>query len=167
MTNTVTNSPTNTSTQTATNSPTVTPTNTATQTATNTVTSTATNTATITPTSTTSSIPIQTSTITNTPTSTPTVINNFSLSANVFNPINGVTLQVRYGVSQAGMVDVAVYNIAGERVRQLASGNAGMGNYTAAWDGKDDRGQIAASGIYIVEINETYHRQLLKLLVVK
>jgi flagellar hook assembly protein FlgD len=74
---------------------------------------------------------------------------------------------VSYGVLQAGMVDVSVYNIAGQKVRQLASGNMALGNYTTAWDGKDGRGQTISSCIYLVGINVPDRRQLLKVLVVK
>jgi hypothetical protein len=42
-----------------------------------------------------------------------------------------------------------------------------VGTYLAAWDGKDDRGNNSASGIYLVSISEPSHRQLLKVLVLK
>ncbi len=171
LTHTATNSPTNTFTQTATNTatatPTLTQTFTATDSATMTLTATITSTPTWTPTSTISNTPTQTFTITNTPSSTATVINNCFLSANIFNPANGATLQVSYGVLQEGMVDVSVYNIAGQNIRQLVSGNIAEGNYTVSWDGKDGRGQTASSGIYLVGINIPDRRQLLKVLVVK
>jgi subtilase family serine protease len=147
--NTVTNTPTPTNTFTVTQTPTITSTRTISPTPT------ITGTATMTP----------TITATVTPTSTP--MSSSFLNANIFNPMNGGTLTVYYGVVSVGTVKVAVYNIAGQKLQDLVNGTQGIGTYTASWDGKDNRGYTVASGIYLVAIDQTEQRQLLKVLVVK
>ena len=49
-------------------------------------------------------------------------------------------------------VDVAVFDAAGRRVRTLKSGRVAAGETQLAWDGRDDRGDALASGMYFVRM---------------
>jgi flagellar hook assembly protein FlgD len=58
---------------------------------------------------------------------------------------------------------LAIYNLRGELVRELLSKKLPAGNYFVRWDGKDDAGSEAASGIYLYQLqtgNVTARRKL-------
>jgi hypothetical protein len=65
------------------------------------------------------------------------------------NPFNPAT-DIRFVAG--GRVQLAVFNVAGQRVRALVDSTLTPGHHTARWDGMDDSGQPAASGIYIVRL---------------
>ncbi len=51
------------------------------------------------------------------------------------------------GVSSAS-VEVAIYNVAGRRVRNLVNESKSPGAYETTWDGRDDSGAEVRSGVY-------------------
>ncbi len=67
------------------------------------------------------------------------------------NPFKG-QMSILYTLTgvQAQNVEIAVYDIAGRRVRVLESGLRAPGNAIAVWDGRDDHGVQAARGVYYV-----------------
>jgi FlgD Ig-like domain len=67
------------------------------------------------------------------------------------NPSRGVAM-MRLDLATGGAVEVAVFAIDGRRVRTLASGWRPAGSVTLAWDGRDDRGREASSGVYLVRL---------------
>ncbi len=71
-----------------------------------------------------------------------------SLYPNPFNP----TTTISYTLKQAGIVDVEIYNIKGQKVytKDLAQQSAGSHNFT--WDGVNNRYSRVASGLYLFRI---------------
>jgi flagellar hook assembly protein FlgD len=59
---------------------------------------------------------------------------------------------IRYDVAQAGRVRLTIYNALGQPIRQLVDAVQAVGRYTVQWDGRDDRGQAVASGIYLYRL---------------
>jgi hypothetical protein len=66
-------------------------------------------------------------------------------SPNPFNP----RTTLNFTLTQDEMVDLAIYSIRGELVRQLVSERRGRGAHSVEWDGIDHRGQTVASGVYL------------------
>ncbi len=83
-----------------------------------------------------------------TATETTGVPTEFALEANYPNPFNPTTT-IRYQVAKAGPVELAIYNVLGQRVRTLVRSEQAAGSYEVAWDGRDAAGSVVASGIYI------------------
>ena len=80
------------------------------------------------------------------------------------NPCNGVAM-VEYGLASVAEVDLSVYDLVGQRIARLARGVRSSGTHRVAWDGRDDRGQPVASGIYVCRLEAggqaTVHKVLL------
>ena len=76
---------------------------------------------------------------------------NFVLYPNYPNPFNPATM-IRYAVARPTNVVVAIYNLAGQRIRTLVSGAHPAGVYEIAWDGKDAARHTVASGVYVYQI---------------
>lgn len=63
-------------------------------------------------------------------------------------PFNPQT-QFRFSLDGPAVVDLAVHDVSGRRVRRLMCGETReAGDHVVAWDGRDDRGQRLASGKY-------------------
>ena len=75
---------------------------------------------------------------------------SYGLSQNRPNPFNPSTT-VRYSIGDRTHVWVAVYDVAGRRVRVLVDEAREPGEYSTPWDGRDDGGNALASGVYFVQ----------------
>jgi hypothetical protein len=77
---------------------------------------------------------------------------DFSLSQNYPNPFNPTT-SISYTLPDAKHVDIAVYNIKGDRVKQLVSGHQDAGQFNISWDATNAVGQKVTTGVYFYRIN--------------
>ncbi len=59
---------------------------------------------------------------------------------------------IRYGLNDEGPVTLAVYDVGGRRVRGLVNAVEGAGHHAVSWDGLDDTGVRAPSGVYYVRV---------------
>ena len=76
----------------------------------------------------------------------------FVLGANYPNPFNPATTIPLSVPDGAETVDVAIYNLLGQLVRQVWSGPLAAGEHRLTWDGRDDKGQPVASGAYLYQV---------------
>lgn len=58
------------------------------------------------------------------------------------------TIEIRYAVPTETPITLSVYDIVGNRVRTLVNGGKEAGYYRVVWDGRDERGEELASGVY-------------------
>lgn len=84
----------------------------------------------------------------NVPTEIPT---SFTIHPNFPDPFNGETT-IRYDISRGGIINVAIYNIAGERLVTLDDGFESSGEKAITWDGRDGRGITVSTGLYFLKI---------------
>ncbi len=74
------------------------------------------------------------------------------LAQNTPNPFNPRT-EIRFALPEAGRVDLAVFDLAGRRVRRLIEGQRlEQGEHSAIWQGRDDAGRALASGVYLYRL---------------
>ncbi len=71
--------------------------------------------------------------------------------SNFPNPFNPSTT-ISYNIPESGNVNLAIYNIKGQRVRRLIDAQLSSGHYTIVWDGKNDSGKTVSSGIYFYQL---------------
>jgi hypothetical protein len=72
----------------------------------------------------------------------------FDLSRNFPNPFNPGTAIV-YSIPERERVVIEIVAMSGVRVRTLVNRTVQPGEYTAAWDGTDDEGRKAGSGVFL------------------
>jgi hypothetical protein len=72
---------------------------------------------------------------------------SFVLEQNYPNPFNPST-HIRFELPKAAIVTLSIYNSLGQEVRRLVSGQKPAGYHTIVWNGKDQQGRPAPSGIY-------------------
>ena len=79
------------------------------------------------------------------------VPSEFHISQNYPNPFNPTTT-IRYSVPAYAHVTIHIYNILGQLTATLVDEAKAPGQYAAEWDGVDDSGQPAASGVYMYRL---------------
>lgn len=91
----------------------------------------------------------------------------YHLTYNYPNPFNPTT-RLKYDVpAPGGIVQMVIYNIRGQRVTTLLNRSRPAGTYTVTWNGKDDRGQPVASGVYFVRMSAGSFKQIRKIVLLK
>jgi hypothetical protein len=75
----------------------------------------------------------------------------FALLQNYPNPFNPSTT-IGFSVSQGGPVMLEISDLTGRHVRTLLSGQVAAGHHSVQWDGRDERGSAAASGVYFYRL---------------
>jgi hypothetical protein len=78
---------------------------------------------------------------------------DYALGQNYPNPFNPSTTIV-FDLPKQSPVRLEVYNVIGVLIRTMLRGEVvGAGRHQIVWDGRDDRGRIVPSGVYIYRIS--------------
>jgi M6 family metalloprotease-like protein len=86
-----------------------------------------------------------------------------SCAPNPFGKQTGIS----YHLPMPGMVELAVYNVAGQKVRTLIKGRQPAGENRITWDGRDESGRKAAAGVYLARLNAAGRSAASKLVLVR
>ena len=90
----------------------------------------------------------------------------FALYQNYPNPFNPET-QIQYQLPEDCFVTLTIYNILGQKIRTLVNFKQQTGYHTVRWDGKDDQGAMAASGLYLYQLNADRFNKVKKMLLLR
>lgn len=93
-------------------------------------------------------------------------ITEFRLFPNYPNPFNPETV-IRFQVPIPSDVELTIYNLLGQVVRQLARGKYASGSHDLVWDGTDESGARVASGLYLYRISAAEYTAQRKLVMIK
>ncbi|MDP2173692.1 MAG: T9SS type A sorting domain-containing protein, partial [Candidatus Cloacimonadaceae bacterium] len=95
------------------------------------------------------------------------IIPVYTLNASNYpNPFNPETT-IAFSVPTNGKTDIKVYNLKGQLVRNLMSGELTAGNHNVVWNGKDDRGNGVSSGLYFYRVTNNSQTITRKMLLAK
>ena len=89
-----------------------------------------------------------------------------ALHQNVPNPFNPSTT-IHYELPTDADVTVQVFDVSGRLVRTLVQGHQIAGSRSVLWDGRDNRGQLATSGVYFVRLRTRDFAQTRKMVLIK
>ena len=78
----------------------------------------------------------------------------FDLAQNYPNPFNPTTA-IHYRLAEEGPVELTIFDLMGQRVRQLISGDHTAGSHQVIWDGRGDNGMSVASGVYFYRLRSS------------
>jgi M6 family metalloprotease-like protein len=90
----------------------------------------------------------------------------FALEPCVPNPFNPSTA-IRFVLPQRADVHLVVYDVSGRVVRTLASETLPAGRHARVWDGRDNAGLRAGSGVYFCRLEAGSRRASVKVLLLK
>ena len=95
-----------------------------------------------------------------------TLPQGFALEQNFPNPFNGYTA-IRFALPQSAQVELALYNMDGQKVATLIQDMRLAGVYTVRWDGRDNRGRKMATGTYLYRLQTGDNVEARKLLLLR
>jgi hypothetical protein len=90
-----------------------------------------------------------------------------AVSGNVFHPLQGETVTIKYRIRKTAGVIMAVYDRRGKAVKMIYNGEQGPGIYSEAWNGAGDNGIVSAGGIYIIYLKTDSAENRIKVGVIK
>lgn len=89
----------------------------------------------------------------------------YALGAGAPNPA-ATRSRIDYAMPVDGLVNLAVYDVGGRRVRSLVSGTQAAGVHATAWDLRDETGALVRAGVYYYRLEvagRTFTRRLVAL----
>lgn len=93
-------------------------------------------------------------------------IDKFMVMGNYPNPFNPNT-SIRFNLPESSQVAVTIFNVLGQKVKNLYNGEMNGGNNTLSWNGKDNSGKTVGTGVYFYTIKTAQNHFTGKMLLVK
>jgi len=90
----------------------------------------------------------------------------FALKQNAPNPFNPQT-SIPYDLPAATHVTLDILNVLGQKVKTLVNDYREAGSYSIIWDGRNDDGSAAASGVYFYRITAGNDKAVKKMMMLK
>ncbi len=89
-----------------------------------------------------------------------------ALHQNLPNPFNAQTF-IGYYLPAWAEVSLTIFNLLGQPVRTLVTGEQPAGVHRVVWDGLDDRGRPVASGVYVYRLKAGRHGAVRRMVVLR
>ncbi len=88
------------------------------------------------------------------------------LNRNYPNPFNPTT-RIEYSVKETAPVSLEIFNVKGQKVRTLVNEVMTAGNHSVVWNGKDEAGKDAGSGVYFYRMTTPRYTATQKMILMK
>ncbi|MFI5253165.1 MAG: S8 family serine peptidase [Bacteroidota bacterium] len=96
----------------------------------------------------------------------PTLFHLFQNFPNPFNPATTIT-RVPFDTPTPVQLDIAIFNILGQRVRILYQGESTLAQNSLIWNGKDDHGITLPSGVYICRMATPFSVSTTRMMIIR
>ena len=90
----------------------------------------------------------------------------FALRTNYPNPFNPST-NISFSIPSPAQVKLTVYNVKGQKVKELINDTMDMGKHTVQWDGTDQRNRKVSSGLYFSRLEHAGMSKTIKMMLMK
>jgi hypothetical protein len=90
----------------------------------------------------------------------------YQLAQNYPNPFNPETM-IQYSLLAPGQVKLEIFDLLGQKIRTLVNAHQPADNYSVVWDGKNEAGVIAPSGVYFYRLQAGRFEQSRKLILTR
>ncbi|MCG3204728.1 MAG: hypothetical protein KCHDKBKB_01444 [Elusimicrobia bacterium] len=92
---------------------------------------------------------------------------NIVVTDNLLRPLKGAQTRFDLTIYDSGRIYVRLYTLDGRLIRTLMDQQATVGTHTVFWDGKNESGNLVASGTYVVTIEGPKLESVTKIVVIK
>jgi hypothetical protein len=96
----------------------------------------------------------------------PSLPEDFQLAQNYPNPFNSAT-NVEFTLGRTEQVSVRIFNVNGQMIRSLVSAPVSAGTHRVIWDGRDERGEQAPTGVYVCRLDAHGFARAIKMLLLR
>ena len=90
----------------------------------------------------------------------------FTLASVYPNPFNPETT-ITYTLDTTEWMNISIYSIRGELVRNLVQNIQTQGNQVIHWDGRDENNRVVPAGLYLCVLTSQSHKKVLKMTLLK
>jgi len=93
------------------------------------------------------------------------IVKSFKLMQNYPNPFNPSTT-IQYEIPKAGKVEVQIFDIGGQLIKNIYSETQKAGSQKVVWNGQNNSGARVASGLYIYTVkfeNSVFSKKMILL----
>ena len=95
------------------------------------------------------------------------IINSIGNKLQVFpNPFNPSTT-IEFNLPEISKTKISIYNIKGQKIKELINEALSAGNHQVYWNGKDEKNKIVSSGIYFVRLESADKTEIKKIMLMK
>ena len=91
---------------------------------------------------------------------------NYFLSQNFPNPFNPITT-LKYELPEDSFVDVTVYDLLGNVVKNLINGDQSSGYKSIQWNATNNQGEPISAGVYLYKIQASDYVDTKKMILLK
>lgn len=88
---------------------------------------------------------------------------NISAYPNPFNP----STSIKFTLIEKQMVSIEIYNIKGQKEKNLINQELNNGTHAVVWDGKNESSQTVSNGVYYFKISTPFETKIDKILLLK
>jgi len=89
-----------------------------------------------------------------------------TIKSNYPNPFN-ISTTIEFNIPKSGLTTLHIYNIQGQKVRELVSDNISAGKHNITWNGRNESGSLVSSGIYISRLKQGEHGATGRMVLIK
>ncbi|MFC1509526.1 two-component regulator propeller domain-containing protein [Candidatus Omnitrophota bacterium] len=89
-----------------------------------------------------------------------------SITSHYPNPFN-ISTTISFILPKSGVASLIIYNITGQKVRELLTESLPAGTHSVAWNGRDDNGTPVSSGMYFSRLLSGKHIAVGRMLLLK
>lgn len=89
-----------------------------------------------------------------------------ALHSNYPNPFNPSTT-INFSLPKTAPVKLVIYNIRGQKVKELLNESLEGGNHNVVWNGRDDSNRPVASGVYFARLEQSGVTKISKMMLLK
>ncbi len=93
----------------------------------------------------------------------PLVTELFGNYPNPFNP----TTRIKFSLKSDSFVKLTIYNIKGQKIKELINKHLDAGYYNIIWDGDDSNGKKVASGVYFYRFSAGKYSKIGRMILMK
>ncbi len=98
----------------------------------------------------------------------PVVPTEITLHQNYPNPFNpSTTISFELNTENTENTELIIYNMKGQKVKQLVRGQLSVGQHSFIWNGTDDKGKHVSSGIYLYKLRSGNYTSTKKMILMK
>ncbi|KAA3601475.1 MAG: T9SS C-terminal target domain-containing protein [Calditrichaeota bacterium] len=90
----------------------------------------------------------------------------YELKQNFPNPFNPSTT-IGFSIKNEGFTKLSIFNILGQRVKNILATKLEKGNYEIGWNGTDERGNLVSNGIYYYKLESGTYYSIRKMILLK
>jgi len=88
------------------------------------------------------------------------------LLGNYPNPFNPSTT-ISFYIADDENTEISIYNLKGQKVKQLVNEKLAAGNHSIIWNGKDDNAKATASGVYFYKMKAGKYQSIKKMILLR